>query len=825
MSSVLEKTLSGLVNSLLGPAGTKGTVSQGLVGVPGLKNVSLGLISFVEKLQAAKRISKQEEDHCLEHESKEWMKLLSSPGVCSSLVADILCRALIAHVHGYPLPSLHIHAIKLTQSSEVLYKKMGYLFVSQSLGPGSELTLLLVNTVQRDLTAPSVLQVAASIAALPVIITPDLTPAIITPLTHCLAHQQAYIRRRAAVMMGVMAKRCGEDLFSTAGDQIPHLLHLLTNHDPGVALSAIMSLAKVYKACGQQKLDLHDQVAKSASHMLTQAVNGALPRDYQVNALPAPFVQIQMMRVLQLLSDREWQPPKEVIEALDLVLGQPWGGKEVALYSVLLECVFTITTMPYHDALVTSALKVVLGFLKSSNVDLKYVGLKALASVFSVLEEALTPSHLEAVLDCLYHSDKNLQAKTLRLLCAMANTHNYQAVCSTLLEFCGRTEGQMTQKAILEELSSILAKYCRDVMWCVDFLSPLIIGSLIPEKSLTDTIVHVLEQGFNEGFNEENNIKSTTEASQELLLKIFSKEKLSLVYINLIASVLNLQYSRDPKQVSKYFTDLFLEKLLPESNLNEKDVSVFKCLKNIGLNDEMVRLDIISYLQTIITSNNFGLIFRELANDICLWLGYPNLSVQVIKNQENILCQKAQTDLTLSFLDNYVIEALEGGAIPFKPFSVSQNNSSFEEKANNGFHETYLSTSTVPSVASDDAQSSAPSTSTHLTASTSVNNAVLSRSMLACGKRMWSNEGRIQQKFEGEASVGSTADFSLKSVSQNGNPFPLNDDDENDDMTEGSVELADEAQEDKQKEQDTLSLQRSQLTQALLAGLGMTKSK
>lgn len=59
-------------------------------------------------------------------------------------------------------------------------------------------------------------------------------------------------------------------------------------------------------------------------------------------------------------------------------------------------------------------------------MDLKYVGLKALASVFSVLEETLTPSHLEAVLDCLYHSDQNLQAKTLKLLCSMANTHNYQ---------------------------------------------------------------------------------------------------------------------------------------------------------------------------------------------------------------------------------------------------------------------------------------------------------------------------------------------------------------------------------------------------------------
>lgn len=59
-------------------------------------------------------------------------------------------------------------------------------------------------------------------------------------------------------------------------------------------------------------------------------------------------------------------------------------------------------------------------------MDLKYVGVRALAGVFRVLEDAITPAHLEAVMDCLYHSSTTLQANTLRLLCAMANAHNYQ---------------------------------------------------------------------------------------------------------------------------------------------------------------------------------------------------------------------------------------------------------------------------------------------------------------------------------------------------------------------------------------------------------------
>lgn len=63
MSGVLEKTLSGLVHSVFGgssSSNSSGSITKhGAIGLLGLKNVSLGLITFVEKLQAAQRISKQ----------------------------------------------------------------------------------------------------------------------------------------------------------------------------------------------------------------------------------------------------------------------------------------------------------------------------------------------------------------------------------------------------------------------------------------------------------------------------------------------------------------------------------------------------------------------------------------------------------------------------------------------------------------------------------------------------------------------------------------------------------------------------------------------
>ncbi|KAK8738777.1 hypothetical protein OTU49_003668, partial [Cherax quadricarinatus] len=325
------------------------------------------------------------------------------------------------------------------------------------------------------------------------------------------------------------------------------------------------------------------------------------------------------------------------------------------------------------------------------------------------------------------------------------------------------------------------------------------------------------------GFKEEKNVKTSTEASQELLLKIFSHTTLSEAYINLIASVLNLHYLRDPKQVSKYFTDSFLEKLKVMRNLKENDSAIFQCLKNIGLNDETVCADIVSFLQLYTVRENVDQALREKSNEICKWLSNPQLSMRVIKRQEDILNHRVTVDLTLSFLDEYVVESLENGAVPFKPFSVVMGNTNLEEKMGD-VHEPQWNASL--SMESEDGQSSSQSNGTGLTSGTSQSGNPVNKSMIAPGKRVWSTEGRMRQRSEGEESVRSRVDTASQPVGLQGTLLGNEEEEEEDEVTEGSVELADEAQEDdKEKELDTSILQRSQLTQALLAGLGMTRNK
>lgn len=206
------------------------------------------------------------------------------------------------------------------------------------------------------------------------------------------------------------------------------------------------------------------------------------------------------------------------------------------------------------------------------------------------------------------------------------------------------------------------------------------------------------------------------EASQELLLKMFGHSKNTL-HLNLIAMILNLHYSSDPKQVSKYFTDSLLEKL-KVIGLKDCDSSVFQCLKNIGLNDESVRSEILLFLKPHTVQDISDLALRQNSTEICRWLANPKLSLRIIKRQEAIISNQVSLDLTLSFLDHFVLKSLEGGGAPFKPLGIT-GGSSVEQPQ--GSYVTEMQAST----GSDDGHSSTPSTG--ITSATSLNSCQLSR--------------------------------------------------------------------------------------------------
>jgi AP-4 complex subunit epsilon-1 len=84
---------------------------------------------------------------------------MREPDVPSKTMREYIVRALYCEMLGIDASFSYINAVKFTQSTNLLDKRVGYLACSLFLHRNHELLMLLVNTIQRDLKSPNVLEV------------------------------------------------------------------------------------------------------------------------------------------------------------------------------------------------------------------------------------------------------------------------------------------------------------------------------------------------------------------------------------------------------------------------------------------------------------------------------------------------------------------------------------------------------------------------------------------------------------------------------------------------------------------------------------------
>ncbi|RXG60790.1 AP-4 complex subunit epsilon-1 [Armadillidium vulgare] len=612
MSKVLEKSIGGFFNSVFGP----GTMIPGSPFDPSNNfEVSLGFRNYVEKLEVARKISKHEEEDVVKVEYQEWLRQASHHDTKNEVIANYLCRSLIAFSRGHYFTNLHINAINLTQSDKLYQKRIGYLYISRTMAPGSDLTVLLVNTVQRDLSSFNVLQVSMGLSLIPVIMSTDVVSIISSCIIPCLNHQQAH--------------------------------------------SVI-----------DKNRRFSDEIAKCASHILLQATTGNLSQHYNVGSIRAPFVQVQMLRAIRNMSTEMWNPPDEIFRALESVLQQPWGGRNLTLYMTLLEAVETVVCLPRKDELVSLSLKIILGFLKSSLIDFKYLGIKALGSIFKTLEDMLTEAHLNAVLECLDTSNQMLQSKTIKLMCSMANKSNYQPICVTLMEFAFKTNNPVTQDLVMNYLSDILKRIDPDIPWCISFLTPLV-SSSDPKPNILQAIEICVCKGMKRHKTEEE-VERIIFSCKKLFDSLL-KENVCESKLRTVAYILNLFLEFEPKTVNITFVNSFIDKIVEHiEDFNSECDVILQCLFNFAviLPECLDRGKLV--LQMFLDKK--GIKLNVKVREKLLLLKEISLTKKVYERKKSIESGSHKMDITLSFCDEWVVKSLEKGATVYKPFTVKSRN-------------------------------------------------------------------------------------------------------------------------------------------------------
>lgn len=353
MSDVMEKTLSALP-SLLSLEGGAGITAASRLG---------GFIRGLTELA-----SKQDEEKLIKKELAALKEQVSAPTTSPKQMWECLVRLIYCEMLGYDASFGYIHAIKLAQQGSLMEKRVGYLAVSLFLNEGHELLLLLVNTVLKDLQSTNLLEVCMALTVGSQLFPLDMIPAVLPLVEEKLQHSKEIIRRKAVLAL--------YKFYLIAPNQVQHIhdkfKKALCDKDPGVMAASL----HIYLLLIKENPDGHKDLTGSFVTILKQVVGGKLAVDFNYHSVPAPWLQIQLLRILRLLGKDDPVTSELMYDVLDESLRRADLNHNIT-YAILFECIQTIYTIHPKSELLEKAAKCTGKFILSPKKQLKISRIKS----------------------------------------------------------------------------------------------------------------------------------------------------------------------------------------------------------------------------------------------------------------------------------------------------------------------------------------------------------------------------------------------------------------------------------------------------------------
>jgi AP-4 complex subunit epsilon-1 len=259
----------------------------------------------------------------------------------------------------------HIHALKFVQSPTLLEKRIGYLAVSLLLHKDHELIVLLINTLQKDLKSSNILEVSMALTAVTKVIGPEMIPAVLPIIANHLNHQKEIVKKKAVLALHHF-HRCDPSSVSYLHQDFRNTL---CDKDPGVMEA---SLNIFYDFARENGSSVKDLTASFVS-VLKQVVERKLPRDFDYHGVPAPWIQLKILRILALLGVDDLRSSECMYEVISLCMGKADPGVSIG-QAIIYECIRTVTAIYPNSTMIERCAKNVGRLLSSLSNNLKYLG-------------------------------------------------------------------------------------------------------------------------------------------------------------------------------------------------------------------------------------------------------------------------------------------------------------------------------------------------------------------------------------------------------------------------------------------------------------------
>ncbi|XP_069767421.1 AP-4 complex subunit epsilon-1 isoform X2 [Narcine bancroftii] len=652
MSDVVEKTLSALPGLLSLEPGSK-------------LSATAKLGAFIRGLNDL--ASRQDEEKLIKKELAALKEQVSAPTTSPKQMRECLVRLIYCEMLGYEASFGYIHAIKLAQQGSLMEKRVGYLAVSLFLNESHELLLLLVNTVLKDLQSTNLLEVCMALTVGSQLFPPDMIPAVLPLVEEKLQHSKEIIRRKAVLAL--------YKFYLIAPNQVQHIhdkfKKALCDKDPGVMAASL----HIYLLLIKENPDGHKDLTGSFVTIFKQVVGGKLAVDFNFHNVPAPWLQIQLLRILRLLGKDDPVTSELMYDVLDESLRRADLSHNIT-YAILFECIQTIYTIHPKSELLAKAAKCTAKFILSSKNNLKYLGLKALTYVIQQ-DLNLVLQHQLTIIECLDHPDPIIKRETLELLYRITNAQNVAVIVQKMLDYLRQTTDEYITVNLIGKIAELAEKYAPSNEWFIQTMNTVFsVGGDVIQSDIPNNFLSLLAEGFDDEVE---------------------NKQLRLYAVNSYLALLEKPNTRYPRRFLQVMSWVLGEYSYLKTETKPEDIiQKLHCLLGNCAADLETKAWILSAITKLFrqTSNSKALseIMQSFGNSMesCLRQSCFELR-QLVENRElmhavlplNASCDEIVVDVSLSFLDGFVADALGRGAAPYKPHHQRQEEKLPQEKVLN----------------------------------------------------------------------------------------------------------------------------------------------
>ncbi|XP_027500111.1 AP-4 complex subunit epsilon-1 isoform X1 [Corapipo altera] len=662
MSDVVERTLSALPG-LLGQH-DPGT-GPGGAGGPARVSASSRLGSLIRSITAL--TSKHEEEKLIQQELTSLKATVSAPTTTLKLMKECMVRLIYCEMLGYESSFGYIHAIKLAQQGNLLEKRVGYLAVSLFLHENHELLLLLVNTVVKDLQSTNLVEVCMALTVVSQIFPREMIPAVLPLIEDKLQHSKEIIRRKAVQAL--------YKFYLIAPNQVQHIhdkfRKALCDRDAGVMAASLHIYLQMIKENSSGYKDL----TGSFVTILKQVVGGKLSSDFNYHSVPAPWLQIQLLRILGLLGKDDPRTSELMYDVLDESLRRAEINHNIT-YAILFECVQTIYTIYPKSELLEKAAKCIGKFVLSPKINLKYLGLKALTYVIQQ-DPNLALQHQMTIIECLDHPDPIIKRETLELLYRITNGQNVIVIVQKMLDYLKESKEEYAIINLVAKVAELAEKYAPNNEWFIQTMNAVFsVGGDVVHPDIPNNFLRLLAEGFDDG-KEDHQLRMYAVQSYLSLLgeeDALYPQKFLQVMSWVLGEYFSLVTDVDPEIILTKLHSLLKKTYVTSETKAWIMAAVTKIASHTSCSETVDKLiqELSSSLDTCIRQYAFEL--KHLCEDKALMKNLLPFDAS---------CNDMVVDASLSFLDGFVAEGLGRGAAPYKPHHQRQEEKLSQEKALN----------------------------------------------------------------------------------------------------------------------------------------------